>query len=161
MAMAITMATIPPLTDASAPMSIPAGLARVEDELEMALKWKRPSIILIIAASGPVYRAARAALQEWLELRGERVERFSVARHGNGDIPLLLSRKRLIDGTVYFIERLAAGGEPALRALNLRREYFVDHQVRAVFFLNASEEKSIAQFAPDFWAFRHLVVYLQ
>ncbi len=161
MAMAMAMATTRPRHDPLGPIGIQAGLARVQDELEMAMKWKRPSIILVVAATGPVYRAARSSLQEWLELRGERVERFSVARQGNGDVPLLLSRKRLIDDTVYFIERLALGGEASLRALNLRREYFVDHQVRAIFWLNANEEKSVAQFAPDFWAFRHLVVYLE
>lgn len=140
--------------------AIDSVLERVEDELALALAWKRPSIVLVVCGRDSTRRQAGSRLGAWLEEQGQRVEKFRVNAAQNSDVPLRLSRKRLRDCTVYFVEGLARGGEAALRALNVRREYFVDREIRAVFWLDREEEKSLAQSAPDFWAFRHRVVYL-
>ncbi len=95
--------SLPPPPDRSASTPLEAGLVQIQDELDLALQWSRPSIVLVVAASERTRRTARAMLYEWLELRGERVERFSVARKENQDIPLLLSRKHLLKETVYFV----------------------------------------------------------
>lgn len=158
---AMATAAIPLSVRVAEPTSVHVGLSHVQDELELALKLMRPSLILVVSASRSIRRSARIMLQDWLELRGVRVERFSAARQGNDDVPLLLANKRKIEESVYFIERIGKGGDPAFRALNVRREYFVDHRVRAVFWLDEDEEKRIAELAPDFWAFRHLVVALE
>jgi hypothetical protein len=63
--------------------------------------------------------------------------------------------------TIFFVHRIGAGGTGALRALNIRREYFTLLHLRAVFWLSPTEEAAIANRAPDFWVFRHRAVYLE
>ena len=66
--------------------------------------------------------------------------------------------------TVYFITGLkwggGKGGYNAYRALNMRREFFIDNQMRIVLWLTKSEAAHLPRHAPDFWAFRHRVVEL-
>ncbi len=133
-------------------------LEQAKKELELAIRWNRPAILLVIATPRKRRKAGQRLLREWLEQQGQRVELFNAAGKGQGDIPLLLSRKHLRNESVYFVERLAEAGLPALRALNIRREYLIEREIRVVFWLDENEELSIAQSAPDFWAFRHLVV---
>jgi tetratricopeptide (TPR) repeat protein len=63
---------------------------------------------------------------------------------------------------VFFVSGLKwGGGEDGLnayRALNLRRELFIERGLRVVFWLTEGEAVALAQHAPDFWAFRHRVV---
>jgi tetratricopeptide (TPR) repeat protein len=40
----------------------------------------------------------------------------------------------------------------------MHREYFVEANIRAIFWLSKYEAKQCSRFAPDFWAFRHKVV---
>jgi hypothetical protein len=124
----------------------------------MAIRWHHPSILIGIGSRAVLTRA-QSALRKWIRAEGQRVE---TVRPGetNSDIPLTLSRRKLRDETVYFVDRLTGGGEPALRALNLRREYLVEKKIRVVFWLTEAEERRLAERAPDFWAFRHRVIYL-
>jgi tetratricopeptide (TPR) repeat protein len=50
------------------------------------------------------------------------------------------------------------GYSNAYRALNMHREYLVEEGIKAIFWLSDGEGRQLARFAPDFWAFRHLVV---
>jgi tetratricopeptide (TPR) repeat protein len=64
--------------------------------------------------------------------------------------------------TVYFVQGLQWGGgedgRNAYRALNIRREYFVDYRLRFILWLTEKEAYYLPRYAPDFWAFRHRVV---
>jgi tetratricopeptide (TPR) repeat protein len=63
---------------------------------------------------------------------------------------------------VFFITGLkwggGKGGFNAYRALNMRREFFVDNEMRIVLWLTKKEASNLPRHAPDFWAFRHRVV---
>jgi tetratricopeptide (TPR) repeat protein len=94
---------------------------------------------------------------------GQKVVRIKVnERHY--DIPQLISHRTDRDRSVYFVSGLASGGgradANAYRALNMRREYFVDYAIRAILWLVGDEAIELSRHAPDFWAFRHRVVEL-
>ena len=78
------------------------------------------------------------------------------------DIPLLLSQRPERDRSVFSVTGLARGGGKAganaYRALNIRREYFVDYAIRVVIWLARDEAMALSRHAPDFWAFRRRVV---
>ena len=78
------------------------------------------------------------------------------------DIPLLLSQRPERDRSVFSVSGLSHGGGKenanAYRALNIRREYFVDYAIRVVIWLAGDEAMALSRHAPDFWAFRHRVV---
>ncbi len=132
---------------------------RLGDELRLAIRYNRPSLLFAVCRSETIARQAQRALAAALRALEQKTSRFNVALPDNTDIPLRLSRKRNRARTVYFVQGLKAGGTAALQALNFRREYLVDNQVRAVFWLTEEEERAISRSAPDFWAFRHGVVY--
>jgi len=80
------------------------------------------------------------------------------------DVPMILVQNPDHERTVYFITGLkwggGKGGNNAYRALNMRREFFIDNQMRVVLWLTRSEAAHLPRQAPDFWAFRHRVIEL-
>src|SRR3972149_3542826 len=104
-------------------------------EIELALKWDRPSILLAIYSSEFVRFDAEIALQTRLNELGRGVTRFQVNEE-LFDIPWQLSQHPDHQTNVFFVSGLQWGGGEdrlnAYRALNIRREYFVDYRLRAV-----------------------------
>lgn len=129
-------------------------IARLADELKLAVEWNRPSILFAVYQSHFVMQEAQKALAAQIRAVGQEVERYIVNKE-NADIPFVLSRHPDREKIVFFVQGVQFGGEPALRALNVRREYFVDKSIRAVFWLTEYEATAMAHSAPDFWAFRH------
>ncbi|MGD0611052.1 MAG: tetratricopeptide repeat protein [Anaerolineales bacterium] len=136
-------------------------VAILAEELELAIQFDRPSILIAVYESEFVLQAAQAALSERLSSLGQRVYPFRVTRE-QFDIALLLSQHPAREASVFFVTGLkwggGKGGDEAYRALNLHREYFVENQIRAVLWLTQSEAIDLPKHAPDFWAFRHRVV---
>jgi hypothetical protein len=131
------------------------------EELSFAIQWQRPSILLAFHGSKRSREMAELALQNRLAKIGQRVVQFKVdERHF--DIPLLLSQRHDRDRSVYFVTSLFQGGGKdganAYRALNIRREYFVDYAIRVILWLSRGEVVELSRHAPDLWAFRHRVV---
>jgi len=131
---------------------------RLARELELAIRWDRPSILLAVYSSMYVMNDAAAALAARLREEGQAVEWAQVTNEADADVPLRLANQPQREGTVFFVSGLQWGGKTALRALNIRREYFVNQRLRAVFWLTENEAVAIAREASDFWAFRHRVV---
>ncbi|MDK1028210.1 MAG: tetratricopeptide repeat protein [Anaerolineae bacterium] len=128
------------------------------EELALALKWERPSILLAIYESENVRRIAESSLEARLEDLGQVVHNYRIDSK-NFDVPLALAAHPDRANTVFFVTNLkwggGKGGYNAFRALNLRRELFVDYQIRMILWLTISESANLPKRAPDFWAFRH------
>lgn len=130
-------------------------------ELSLAVKWQRPSILIAVYLSEIIREQAQNILSS--KLKGIRQSVKAVRVNARQfDIPLGLSQNPAGENTVFFVTGLKWGGGQrgfnAYRALNMRREFFVDYQIRAVFWLTSKEAKLLPRRAPDFWAFRHAVV---
>ncbi len=133
------------------------------EELSFAIQWQRPSILLVFYESENVRAKAELALEKRLTEIGQQLVQIKVDER-NFDIPLLLSRRPDRDQSVYSVSGLSSGGGKAganaYRALNMRREYFVDYAIRVIVWLAGDEAIELSRHAPDFWAFRHRVVEL-
>ena len=131
------------------------------EELVLADKWHRPSILLAVHKSKFGQDKAEKALEERLLALGQRVTRLTVDQE-HSDIPHLLQPAPAGASTVFFVSNIDWGGgvdrKDAYRALNIYRELFVDNRLRVVLWLTVQEAASLAHFAPDFWAFRHRVI---
>jgi tetratricopeptide (TPR) repeat protein len=131
------------------------------EELSFALQRRRPSILLAFYESEPVRDRAERALGKRLAEIGQPLVQFPVDEK-HFDIPRLLSERPDREGSVYSVTGLSQGGGKeganAYRALNIRREYFVDYAIRVILWLNGDEAMALSRHAPDFWAFRHRVV---
>lgn len=132
------------------------------DELELAIKWQRPSILLAVYGSEPIRIKAELALEKKLTAIGQRVYPIAINEE-LFDVPLSFSQyppER--NNSIFFITGIRRGGgrdgHNTYRALNLRREYFTSNQIRAIFWLTESEAVNLPHLSPDFWSFRHRVV---
>jgi hypothetical protein len=130
-------------------------------ELHMALKHDRPSILLAVYRSELVRAKVEATLSARLQESGWQTEHVYISEQ-NPDLPRYLCERADRETAVFFVSgvRLGGGsdGQNACRALNLRREYFVEQRLRVVLWLTEAEERLLSYHAPDFWSFRHRVV---
>lgn len=130
-------------------------------ELKRAVEFDRPAILLAVYRSEFVRQDVEAQLTE--QLRGLQQQTTSIqVSEDKSDIPTLLVNNPNKENTVFFVRGLRWGGgedgRNAYRALNIRREYLVDHRIRLVLWLTESELQNLAWFATDFWVFRHRTV---
>ncbi|HVM71408.1 MAG TPA: tetratricopeptide repeat protein [Anaerolineales bacterium] len=131
------------------------------EELAFAFQQQRPSILLAFYELEPVRARAERHLENRLAESGHPLLPFHVDED-HFDIPMLLSRHPERGGAAFSVTGLGRGGGEqganAYRALNIRRELFVDYSIRVIFWLDPSEAVALSRHAPDFWAFRHRVV---
>jgi tetratricopeptide (TPR) repeat protein len=131
------------------------------DEVMLGIKWERPSIIVAVYRSEYVKYAIQTLLAKPLGKSGQAVLHYSVDKL-HYDIPLELLNHPDHKQAVYFVSGLRWGGgrgySKAYRALNMHREYLIEGNIRAIFWLTKNEVRQLTRFAPDFWAFRHKVV---
>jgi len=131
------------------------------EELELAIKWGRPSILLAIHKSRFGQEKAGRALEQKLNKLGQDIVPI-VVNNERSDVPHLIQAVPARDRTVFFVSNIEWGGGPdgkeAYKALNVYRELFVENRVKVVFWLTAGESANLPRYAPDFWAFRHRVI---
>lgn len=129
-------------------------------ELELAVRWNRPSILIAIYKTESVRSRAEKKLEQDLRKVSQHLERIQI-NEAHPDFLRIIQQTGNHDQIVFSIVGLRGGGpegKDAYRALNLHREMFVEGRYRVVFWLTENEAKNLPRFAPDFWAFRHRVV---
>jgi tetratricopeptide (TPR) repeat protein len=131
------------------------------EELNLAIQWGRPSILLAIHKSQLSKARGEKALADRLKKLGQATLEIEVSS-SSPDVAHQILKPSDLDGTVFFISNIDWGGSEdgreTYRALNVYRELFVENRIRAVFWLTGNEAVNLANHAPDFWAFRHQVV---
>jgi tetratricopeptide (TPR) repeat protein len=132
------------------------------EELALAIKWGRPSILLAIHKSEHSQRKAENVLKSKLQKTGINVIEIQVNAESPDVVRSILANLADPEKNVFFISNIDQGGgedgRNAYRALNLYRETFIENKIKVVFWLTGNEELKIPKYAPDFWAFRHRVV---
>ncbi|MGB8213134.1 MAG: tetratricopeptide repeat protein [Anaerolineales bacterium] len=131
-------------------------------ELELATKWQRPSVLLAVYSSEYVRADADIALENRLHGLGQSTYHIKIKSPENADISLLISELANLSNVVFFVEGLRWGADEAncyaYRTLNKSREFFIENQIRVVFWLTENEAIDLAHYAPDYWSFRHRVI---
>jgi tetratricopeptide (TPR) repeat protein len=131
------------------------------EELELAIKWERPSILLAVHKSKLGQDRAGKALEGKLAKLGKSITHI-IVNNEHPDVPHSIVAASAVDRSVFFVSNIDWGGgtdgKDAYRALNIYRELFVENKIKAVFWLTPGEAANLPRFAPDFWAFRHRVI---
>jgi tetratricopeptide (TPR) repeat protein len=131
-------------------------------ELELAIRWQRPSILLAVFNSDHIHNEVESILKSRLLAVGQDVHCFKIEGEENSDIPAYLTNLPHLEQKVIFVEGFKLGGGQenahAYRTLNIGRDYFVNRQVRVIFWLTVDEANDLAHYAPEFWGYRHRVV---
>ena len=132
------------------------------EELALAMKWDRPSILLAVHKSKPSQRKAEDALENKLRKIGINVIGIQVSPESPDAVQSILTSAADLERDIFFISNIDQGGgddgRNGYRALNLYRETIIENSIKIVFWLTTNEEIKLPKYAPDFWAFRHRVV---
>jgi tetratricopeptide (TPR) repeat protein len=121
------------------------------DELSLGTRWERSSLILVVYRSEYIKNLVQIRLTKSIGESNQVVFHYAVDKR-HYDIPLELLEHPWHNQAIFFVNGLRWGGG------NMHREYLVEGNVKAVFWLTRKEAKQLARFSPDFWAFRHKVV---
>jgi tetratricopeptide (TPR) repeat protein len=131
------------------------------DELALATRWGRPSVLLAVHQSKFGQDKAEKALEARLKTINQAVARI-VVNDERSDVARMILASAAEKRPIFFVSNLDWGGgedgRQAYRALNMQREHFVEQGIRAVFWLTTAEAARLPRLAPDFWAFRHRVI---
>jgi superkiller protein 3 len=130
-------------------------------ELELAIKWQRPCLLLVVYSSEYVRSDVETALENHLFDLGQKAAFLKIENEGADDLVRHLREFRDPVNTVFFIDGLRWGRArqaAAYTSLDMQKEYFVEKRIRAVFWLTQNEIMNLAHYAPDFWTYRHCVI---
>ena len=130
-------------------------------EIEFALQWRGPIILLVVYRSSHVLDDAEVSLSTQLMPLKQQLVSVRV-RSDSSNIAETIAKTENRENKVFSIAHLSQGGgvnrANAYRALNLHREYFIEENIRCVFWVTNEEIQQLSLIAPDFWAFRHRAI---
>jgi tetratricopeptide (TPR) repeat protein len=150
-----------PIQAPEATASFNERLDILAEELELAVKWQRPCILLVVYSSEFVRGDVEAALENCLIDLGQKGIHLSARDRDPNDVIPYFKEFRDPARAVFLIDGFRWGrGEDvhAYSTLSLQWEYFVERQIRTVFWLTPSEIVKLAHYAPDFWVHRQRVI---
>jgi len=131
------------------------------EELELAVKWQRPCMVLVVYSSEYVRADVEAALENQLSDLGQKSIHLSVRNRDPLDLVPFFKEFKDPAHSVFMIDGFRwGGGEEAkvYATVSLQREYFVERRIRAVFWLTPNEIVKLTHAMPDFWTYRHRVI---
>jgi len=106
------------------------------EELDLATKWGRPSVLLAVNKSKFGMEKSQKILEERLRKAGQNLIHI-VVNNERSDVHQLISMEPAAGETIFFVSNLDWGGgqdgKDAYRSLNLHREFFVEKHIKAVF----------------------------
>ena len=134
------------------------GIPTLMGEIQLAMQWSRPSILVAVHNGSRGQEKARAQLKKEILALGKKVRNIEP---GPRVIPAILSSTDHAS-TVFFVSGIGSLKEDVrrdlYRELNFQRERLVENRIVLVLWLGLQEAAEMPRFAPDFWSFRHRVV---
>jgi tetratricopeptide (TPR) repeat protein len=131
-------------------------------EVELAVRWDRPSILFAIYKSDITRDEVNTVLQEKLEKISQKTHFIQTSFNNQFDfldqiaqLPDLSQTVLIIDG---FNWECGPEGVHVFKEFNKNREYFIDNNIRAIFWLFENEVSEFATNATECWILRHRVV---
>jgi tetratricopeptide (TPR) repeat protein len=132
-------------------------------ELEMAIKWQRPCIFLVVYNSADARDDAQTALENFLMGLHQKSDRIRLKDSEIINQLSFLKEFKDSEHTVFFVDNFSKANNQQSNLwliLNSHRDFLVERRIRVVFWLTQNEVVNFAHFAPDLWAQRHCLVEL-
>ena len=131
-------------------------------EIELAVRWDRPSIIFAIYKSDSIRDEVNSKLEGKLGKIGQKTHFIKTNEASQFDFLSNISQLPNLSETVLLIDgfnwECGADGLGVLKEFNKHREYFIDNNIRAIFWLFENEVSDFAENATECWILRHRVV---
>lgn len=134
-------------------------------EIDLAIKWARPSILFAVYSSGSVLSKAKAELEDRLTHLNQKTHIIEVSGKKQSNFSTDIFQLPQLSHSVLFIDDIQCTTceEDTGFFIELRRnvEKFIDHRIRVVFWLSEDDVPFFATNAIDCWILRHHVVEFQ
>jgi len=131
-------------------------------EIELAVKWDRPSILFAIYQSDFIRDEVNSILREKLNNISQKTHSIKTNHIDQFDFLSQISQLPDLSQTVLLIDgfnwECGTEGVRVLKEFNEHREYFIDNNIRAIFWLFENEVSDFASNATECWILRHRVV---
>jgi len=131
-------------------------------EIELAVRWDRPSILFAIFKSDFIRDEVNTILREKLKNIAQKTHSIKTNNLDEFDFLSKISQLPDLSQTVLLIDgfnwECGTEGVRVFKEFNEHREYFIDNNIRAVFWLFENEVSDFAANATECWILRHRVV---
>lgn len=135
------------------------------NEIDLAIKWSRPSILFAIYSSGIVLSKAKAGLEDRLSHLNQKINIIEISGKKQSNFSSEIFKVPRLSHSVLFIDDINCNQyEDNIGFFNeLKRnlEKFIDHRIRVVFWLSEEDVANFATNAVECWILRHHVVEFQ
>lgn len=143
---------------------LPEGLDdRIEGilrEMELSIRWRRPCILFAIYGSEFVRQDVQSDLDNHFFDLGQKTIPLPISDNHNNIVQILDGFDDKA-GSIFIVggSHLVPGTQSAFFSnLNGLREFFIENNIRIIFWLTQNEIIKLARLAPDFWGLRAQVV---
>jgi len=129
-------------------------------ELELAIRWEKPSILLVVYGSAFMGAKAMAALESKLSSIGQTITHLTPEPGANLDVISAIWKNWKWEETVFFSMNLGfeMDGPSLYEAINPNKDFFIDNPLRLVYWLTQNDFAEMVKSAPENWDFRHRIV---
>jgi tetratricopeptide (TPR) repeat protein len=130
----------------------------VLDELKLAIKWNRPSLLLVVYNSEYVRADAETALKNFLIERGQKVVHIQLDETPDNSLISLLRKFQTTEDHIFFCHRSDHEQKNALARLGNHKDILIRKKIRLVIWLTAKGLADLARNASDMWEYRQHVI---
>lgn len=130
-------------------------------ELELSIQWNRSIILFAVYGSEYVRQEIQSDLENHLFDIGQDTVHIKLSEHVGQNASQFLLLDQEVNRQVFIVSSGNLSSEAQQRCfemLNDQRDYFIENNLRALFWLTQNEIINLARLAPEFWSFRHWVV---
>lgn len=127
-------------------------------ELELAIQWNRPSVLLVVYNSEYVRADAETALKNLLIERKQKIVHIHTQETPEISIISLLRKFQTAEGHIFFIHGTGAEQRNILAKLGNHKDILNRKKIRIVIWLTAKGLTDLAHNARDIWECRQHVI---
>jgi tetratricopeptide (TPR) repeat protein len=150
--------TSPGLFQQTYPDSFDERVEIILKELELAIQWDRPSVLLAMYNSEYVRADAETALKNFLIEQGQKVAQIQIDEPADAGFLNLLRKFQTTEDHVFFINGGEPGQRQVLAKLGHHKDILIRKKMRMVIWLTAKGLTDLALNATDLWDFRQQVI---
>jgi len=141
------------------PVSFETQLDKLSKELNLSARWGMPSTLLAVYESSLTGAKIVSDLEARLTRQGQYVCHITPDIEGKNSIIDEITRNNHWDETVFFIMHLGRGTEENIYSvLNAHNDFFINNQIRVVYWLTKPDLIAYVQNSPEHWFSQHKLV---
>lgn len=130
-------------------------------ELDLAITWDRPYILLLVYKSAYVRAEAQSAIENYIIDRGQKFTYLHFRDVENLDALTFVKKFGNMENMIVILDGLKWTSNKennAYKLLNHYKDIFNEQKVRIIFWLTQNEAVDLAHNAPEFWVHRHRLI---